>query len=154
MYDKFNTIDSKEIDLPETTLLRDIESRVFQAMVLQVLNKIEGVSLSSSSLIDSILGREAHERYTGISIEQDQKMHSISIRIEINIKYGISIPQKAEEIQNKIVEEISTLSGLHVSKVHVVFKNLILDLPKVLIENSDDEKNEDDEKSEEEYEGF
>ncbi|MBN2479698.1 MAG: Asp23/Gls24 family envelope stress response protein [Parachlamydiales bacterium] len=127
MNDKFNQIDTKEIDLPETTFSRDVESRVFQAIVLQCLTKIEGIALVGGSLIDSLLGREAHERYSGINIEQDNKQHSVTIKIEINIKYGLSIPEKAEEIQSKVIEEISKFTGLHVSTVHVVFKNLILD---------------------------
>lgn len=39
--------------------------------------------------------------------------------------YGTSIPGKAEEIQTKIAEEITKLTGLHVASVHVVFKNVI-----------------------------
>jgi uncharacterized alkaline shock family protein YloU len=39
--------------------------------------------------------------------------------------YGICIPEKADEIQLKVTQELSRLTGLHVSLVHVIFKNLI-----------------------------
>jgi len=123
MYEKLKQIDSKELQLPETTFIRDIESSVFQAITLQCMAKIEGIGLIEGGLFDSLLGREADIK--GIHVEQDQENHSVSIRVEINIRYGISIPDKAEEIQNKIVEEISDLTGLHVSCVHVVFKSLL-----------------------------
>lgn len=45
--------------------------------------------------------------------------------MEVNIIFGVKIPQKAEEIQTKISEEITKLTGLHVASVHVVFKNVI-----------------------------
>ncbi len=153
MSDKLKEIDSNEIELPETTFSRNIESRVFQAIVFQCLSKIEGISLVSGSLIDSLLGRDAHERYSGVLIEQEDKKHSVSIKIEVNIKYGLSIPEKSEEIQSKIIEEISKLTGLHVSCVHVIFKNLIFEV-------SEDEMEEEGEdkvlasSQEEEYEGF
>ena len=124
MYDKLKQMDTKEIELPETTFIRDIESRVFQAITLQCLAKIEGISLLENNIFDSLLGREL-DRIKGIHVEQDQKKHSVYIRVEINIEYGISIPEKAEEIQSKIVEEVSALTGLHVACVHVIFKNLI-----------------------------
>lgn len=124
MYDKLKQMDTKELDLPETIFIRDIESKVFQSIVLQCLAKIEGVGLLEHNLLDSLLGREI-ERVKGIHVEQDQKKHSVNIRVEINVLYGISIPEKAEEVQNKIVEEISAWTGLHVACVHVVFKNLI-----------------------------
>ncbi|NGX56233.1 MAG: hypothetical protein K1060chlam5_00470 [Candidatus Anoxychlamydiales bacterium] len=154
MNEKFSQIDSKELQLPDTTFSRDIESKIFQAIIFQCLLKIEGISLPGKNLIDSILGRDAKDRYTGIYVEQDLKEHSVSIKVEVNIKYGLSIPEKSEEIQSKIIEEISKFTGLHVSCVHVIFKHLIL---KSMLkeEESDEESDEDTVKSlEEEYEGF
>jgi len=133
-------IDTKELSLPETTFVRDIESRVFQAIVLQTLAKIDGISFLGSGLIDNLLGRDSSEKVKGIYVEQDQKKHSVQVRVEVNIVYGISIPEKAEEIQNKIVAEISNLTGLHVSSVHVVFKNLITHKPEEVIEEQEKEK--------------
>ena len=125
MYDKLKNMDTREIELPETVFIRDIETRVFQAIALQTLAKIEGIGLLEGNLFDSLLGREL-ERVKGIHVEQDLKKHSVDIRVEINIQYGISIPEKAEEVQTRLVEEVSRWSGLHVASVHVIFKDLIL----------------------------
>ncbi len=125
MYEK---LDTKELNLPDTVFIRDIESRVFQAIVLQCLSKIEGIGLLEGNLFDSLLGRQV-ERVKGIHVEQDQKQHSVLVKVEINIAYGFSIPEKAEEIQTKIVEEVIRWSGLHVSTVHVIFKDLVLAAP-------------------------
>src|SRR5579872_5055086 len=104
MYDQLKNMDSREIELPDTVFIRDIETRVFQAIVLQSLAKIEGIGLLEGNLFDSLLGREV-ERVKGIHVEQDQKQHSVLVKVEIKIAYGFSIPEKAEEIQTKIVEE-------------------------------------------------
>lgn len=150
MYDTLKQMDAKELELPETTFIRDIESKVFQAITLQCLAKIEGISLLENNLFDSLLGRE-FDRVKGIYVEQDQKKHSVRVRIEINIEYGISIPKKSEEIQSKIVEEISTLTGLHVASVHVIFKSLITQGAE---EEKDVEAQEVEESSDEYEEGF
>jgi len=125
MYDQLKNMDSREIELPETVFIRDIETRVFQGIALQSLAKIEGIALLEGNLFDSLLGREL-ERVKGIHVEQDQKKHSVNIRVEINVLYGISIPDKSEEIQMRLAEEISKWTGLHVASVHVIFKELIL----------------------------
>ena len=152
MDDKFKEMDPKEIQLPETTFSRDIESKVFQAIIYQCLSKIEGIHLMSKGLIDSLLGRDSQENYSAIHVEQDQKQHSVSVKLEVSIKFGISIPEKADEIQSKIIEAVSKYTGLHVSCVHVIFKNLIIE------QKEKEEDLEDDEletvKTEEEYEGF
>ena len=127
MLNQFDEVDSKEIDLPDTVFIRDIESRVFQAITIKCLSGIEGISLLEGTLIDNLLGREGMERIKGIYIEQDSKNHAVNIKIELNIAYGISIPEKAEEIQTKIVKEVTRLTGLHVACVHVVFKHLLPD---------------------------
>ena len=124
MYDQLKNMDAREIELPDTVFIRDIETRVFQGIVLQTLSKIEGIALLEGNLFDSLLGREL-ERIKGIHVEQDQKKHSVDIRVEINVLYGMSIPEKAEEVQTKLTEEVSRWTGLHVATVHVIFKELI-----------------------------
>jgi uncharacterized alkaline shock family protein YloU len=117
---KFN---SKEFELPETVYIRDIENRVFQSIALECLSRIEGVGFIEGNIIDSLLGRELVDK--GIHVEQEEKEHSVRLKVEVNVAYGVSLPQKAEEIQTKIAQDISRLTGLRVSCVHVVFKNLI-----------------------------
>lgn len=124
MHNQLSQIDSKELELPETVFIRDIESKVFQSIILQSLSQIEGVETLEGNLFDNLLG-DSLDGIKGIHVDQDQKNHSVNVRIEINVAYGVSIPEKAEEIQNKILEDISRLTSLHVGIVHVIFKNLI-----------------------------
>ena len=124
MYDQLKNMDAREIELPDTVFIRDIETRVFQGIVLQALAKISGIGLLEGNLFDSLLGREI-ESVKGIHVNQDQKKHSVDVRVEINILYGVSIPEKSEEIQTHLIEEISRWTGLHVGSVHVIFKDLI-----------------------------
>lgn len=119
-------VDTKEFELPETLFISDIDTKVFQGIILQCLSHIDGIALIEGTFIDSIFGRSGPEVGTsGIHSEQDIQNHSVSIKIEVNIRYGLSIPEKADEIQTKVVEEITRLTGLRVSSVHVVFKNII-----------------------------
>jgi uncharacterized alkaline shock family protein YloU len=118
-------VDTKEFELPETLFVSDIDTKVIQGIVLQCLSNISDISLVAGNFIDNILGRGGPEVGSGIHTEQDSTNHSVNIKIEVNIRYGISIPEKAEEIQSKVVEEITRLTGLRVASVHVLFKNII-----------------------------
>ncbi|MCH9610637.1 MAG: hypothetical protein S4CHLAM81_06450 [Chlamydiales bacterium] len=117
-------LDTKEFEVPKTTFSHDIETRVIQVIILQALNKIEGVALLEGSLIDTLFGREV-ERVKGITVEQDSKNHSLKVKIEINVEYGVMIPNITSAVQEKVVEEITKLTGLHVATVHVVIKGLV-----------------------------
>lgn len=149
--DNFEDLDTKEIDIPETIYIRDIETRVFQSITIKCLSSIDGVGLLEGTLMDNLLGREGLERIKGIYVEQDPKNRSVSIKVELNVYYGISLPEKSEEIQEKIVQEVTRLTGLHVTSVHVVFKNLLLERPKL---EGDQASSEEDTPLEEDLEDF
>ncbi len=117
-------VDARELDYPDTVFVRDIENRVFQAIILQRLSRVEDIRLLEGSFLDNILGKDSVK---GVGAEQDSKNQSVNVKVEVSVLYGVSIPAKAEEIQTVIAEDITTLTGLHVSCVHVVFKNVFLD---------------------------
>ncbi len=154
MHEQFKELDTKELKFADTIFIRDIETRVFQAIVIKCLAEIEGVALLEGNLLDNLLGREGSERIKGIYVEQEQKNHSVSIKVEVNIAHGIPIPEKAGEIQTQIAAEVCKLTGLHVSCVHVVFKALISDEPleeEVKSEESESESELEKEFSSEEF---
>ena len=134
MNNPLKRIDTKEVELPETIFVRDIENKVFQSIVVQCLLNIEGIALVEGNLLDYFLGREPAERISGISVEQDPKTHSIQVKIEVSVAFGIIIPQKAQEIQQKVAQQLSQLTGLHVSLVHVIFKSLITETKETVSE--------------------
>jgi uncharacterized alkaline shock family protein YloU len=117
-------LQNSESPTAETIFIKDIESRVFQAITIKCLSGIEGIALIEGNFIDHLLGREGLGA-KGITVEQDPKNQSISIKVELNIAYGISIPEKAEEIQNKLIDQIVKFTGHTVSVVHVIFKSMI-----------------------------
>jgi uncharacterized alkaline shock family protein YloU len=117
-------IDTKEFEIPETLFVRDIENKVLQGIVLQSISQIEGIGLVEGNLFDNIWGKDSLDGIKGISCTQDGKKQCVTIRVEVNIRYGLSIPLVAEEIQTKVARDVTRLTGLHVSQVHVVFKGI------------------------------
>jgi len=124
---KEGKIDTNEIDFAETVYIRDIENRVFRSLVVRAISSIDGVAFIEGSIIDNLLSIGNLEGIKGIWVEQENKNQSVSVRLELNIAYGVAIPEKAQEVQSKITEEITKYTGLHVSSVHVIFKNILSD---------------------------
>ena len=134
---KVKGLDTRELKFPETLYIRDIEDRVFQGIVLECIKETNGIAPVEGSFISSIFNPSPQEGVKGITIEQSLKERSVGIKVEVNIVYGESIPEKAEELQSKIAEEVTRLTGLHVSFVHVIFKHVIsLDETKVYAQDS------------------
>ena len=125
-------IEIEEQNTDEVVFVQDVENKVFQAIVVKTLMKIEGVRLlEEGSLIDDLLGREGQSRIKGVYIEQDLKSHSVAIKIEIELAYGLSLKRVAKNVQHAIVKDIKEFSGFNISSVHLVFKHLYEDKPAI-----------------------
>ncbi len=114
---------AEELHYPDTTYIQNIDDRVFQSIVLECLGRVPGVTCATGNLFDNLLGRGS-DRLRGIHIAQEAKSHSVGIKVEVDIEYGLSIPEKSEEIQLEVSTAITKLTGLHVSSVHVIFKGV------------------------------
>ena len=79
MHNPLKQIDTKELELPETVFIRDIETKVFQSIVLQSLSAIEGVQALEGNFFDSLLG-DGLDGVKGIHVDQDQKNHGDDLR--------------------------------------------------------------------------
>jgi uncharacterized alkaline shock family protein YloU len=119
-------------DSHETVFLTDIETKVFQAIVFQTLQEISSIELIEGSIFDTLLGGEEGERMRGIHIECDEAQPTVNVKIELNILYGVCIPEKSLEIELKVKDKITQLTGFHVGLIHVTFKNVVF--PKSLKE--------------------
>lgn len=61
----------------------------------------------------------------GIKVEVGEK--EAAIDISVNIKYGFSIPELAENIQSSVKDSIETMTGLNVVEVNVAISNVQFD---------------------------
>lgn len=114
-------IDVKELELPETHFVRDIDDRVFKSIVIHSIEEIDGVEIyQAGRFLEHLLS----DGIKGVSVTQDTKTKSVGIRVEVTIRYGESIPEKSEEIQSKVAKELAEMTGLHVSGVHVLFRGV------------------------------
>ena len=107
-------------EMQPTVFLTDIETKVFQAIAFQTLKEIPSIELIEGSILDSLLGGEEGERMKGIHVEP-----IVNLKIEVNVLYGVCIPEKSLEIEEKIKEKITQLTGFHVGLIHVTIKNVI-----------------------------
>lgn len=117
---------NQEPQCPDTCYEREMGIKAFRTIVLKTLLEIEGVYFLEENIVDSILGREGVEGVRGIEIEVDPKQPILSVNIRICLASGLVIPQKVEEIQTKVVEDLTADTGLHVARVLVVVEDVKL----------------------------
>lgn len=92
----------------------------------EVVSSIAGISAAEVEGVDSMAGGLAGELVgkfgaknlsKGVKVEvQDD---SAVVELAINMKYGYNIPRTCEQVQEKVVQAINSMTGLTVKQVNV-----------------------------------
>ena len=115
-----------------------IHENVISALVRKSALSVEGVSrLAGNALVDNIAEFVGSRRMQSraISIEMGEN-NRVSIEVKINILFGFNIPQVSQAVQKTVLEGVESVTGMTVTKVHVVVQEIEEPAP---IEEEDEE---------------
>ena len=102
-----------------------IHESVITTIVRKVVGEVEGVSrISGNSLVDNIAeimgSKKIQDR--AISVQMDDS--SVSIEVSVNLLFGYKLPVVAGALQEAIENEVEKLTGLQVSGVDVIIREV------------------------------
>lgn len=95
-----------------------ISDEVVETIASVAISEISGVSSTGSGFVDGIAKRLTKKPVTsGIKANIDEE--TVSVDINIVVKYGVRIPEVAWEVQDAVKKEIELMTGLTADKVNV-----------------------------------
>ena len=102
-----------------------ISRETLSGIVRRIVCSVDGVTrLTGSSLVDNIAefvgSRKVLDRAIQIEIGPD----GIVIDLSINIRYGVSLPETAANVQRTVSGRLEEMTGLKVSQVNVVIREM------------------------------
>ena len=102
-----------------------IHESVIASIVRKSTCSVDGVvRLAGNTLIDNIAeivgSKKIHDRAIAVYMDED----SVSIEVKINIAYGIHLPTVAANVQEAVAKEVEEITGLKVTKVNVIIREL------------------------------
>ena len=116
-----------------------ISDEVVETIASVAISEISGVSSTGSGFLDGIAKRLTKKPVTS-GIKANIGEETVSVDINIVVKYGVRIPEVAWEVQDAVKREIELMTGLTVDKVNV--RVVGIDIPM-----DDEQDNEDKDKS-------
>ncbi|HLQ39334.1 MAG TPA: Asp23/Gls24 family envelope stress response protein [Tetragenococcus sp.] len=139
--------DEKNLVLDANQELGDIviAPEVIEVIIGIAASKVEGVYRMQGNLVNNVtefLGRSAYGK--GVRLEMDEE--AIKVDIYTYIKYGISVPEVAMNIQKRVKQQVLFMTDIELSEVNVHVVAVVpektdeLDIEKLF--NDDEEKNE------------
>lgn len=109
----------------DTTLGKiEIAPEVLEVISGIAANEVDGVYAMQGGFksgMNELFGRKTHNK--GVHLELNE--HGLSVDVYCYIKYGVSVPKVALEIQQKIKEQVLFMSDLNVTMVNVYVVGLV-----------------------------
>lgn len=102
-----------------------IHESVITTIVRKVAAETEGVSrISGNSLVDNIAEIVGSKRIQDRAISVQMGESSVAVEVTVNLYFGYKLPEVASALQTAIQEEIKKLTGLQVSKVDIIIREI------------------------------
>ena len=103
--------------------------RIHESVIITIVRKVaaetEGVSrISGNSLVDNIAEIVGSKRIQDRAITVQMGDSSVAVEVSVNLFFGYKLPEVANTLQSAIREEIKKLTGLNISKVDVVIREI------------------------------
>lgn len=103
--------------------------KVHESVIASIVRKaacaVPGVvRLAGSSLVDNLAEIVGSKRMYDRAISISMGENSVQVEVKVILAYGTHIPEIAETIQLVVVEEITRITGMRVTKVNVVIIDL------------------------------
>lgn len=119
-----------------------ISDEVIETIASVAVSEIDGVSSTGSGFVDGITRRLTKKPATS-GIKATVGEGTVSVDINIVVKYGVRIPEVAWNVQDAVKKEIELMTGLAVDKVNV--RIVGIDIPVEEQEQEDTESTTDEE---------
>ena len=89
-------------------------------------SEVEGVaSMAGNATRELIekLGVKSLSKGVRLQVENDQ----VRVAMNVNLRYGYSVPETSAEVQEKVKTAIETMTGLEVAEVNIKITNVVMD---------------------------
>ena len=90
---------------------------------------VEGVVSMAGNITNDIVGKLGMKNLSrGVKVEVLEGV--VSVRLALNIRYGYSIPETSQKVQEKVKAAIENMTGLEVADVNISITDVVLDQTK------------------------
>ena len=91
--------------------------------------EVEGVVSMAGNITNDIGGKLGMKNLSrGVKVEVLEGV--VSVRLALNIRYGYSIPETSQKVQEKVKAAIENMTGLEVADVNISITDVVLDQTK------------------------
>ena len=102
-----------------------IHEGAISTIVRKAACAVPGVTrITGNSFVDNIAEIVGSKKIQDRSIQIAMNNASVAVELSINIQYGVQLPAVAAAVQDAVSKEINAITGLNVTKVNVIVREM------------------------------
>ena len=102
-----------------------IHEGAIATIVRKAACSVPGVTrITGNSFVDNIAEIVGSKKIQDRSIQIAMNNSSVAVELSINIHYGVQLPAVAAAVQDAVSREIKAITGLNVTKVNVIVREM------------------------------
>lgn len=103
--------------------------KIHESAIATIVRKaacaVPGVTrITGNSFVDNIAEIVGSKKIQDRSIQIVMNNASVAVELSINIQYGVQLPAVAAAVQDAVSKEINAITGLNVTKVNVIVREM------------------------------
>ena len=88
--------------------------------------EVEGVVKMSGNITNEIVSKLGMKNLSqGVKVEIND--NQVEVKLNLLLRYGVSIPKTSQEVQDKVKNAIETMTGLTVTSVNIRIAGIVTD---------------------------
>ncbi len=101
-----------------------IHKKVIADIAAAALSEIEGVTLSLRSWRNRLMEFVGRKELAGINVQID-KNSQVSLELKVYIRYGINIPDMAQQVQETVRRAVEKTTDINLKEVNVNIQGIV-----------------------------
>ncbi|MDE6851705.1 MAG: Asp23/Gls24 family envelope stress response protein [Lachnospiraceae bacterium] len=95
-----------------------IASDVVAAIAALAATEVDGVYAMAGNVTNELISRLGKRKLSkGVKVQMESGV--VHVDMMVNVRYGYNIPKVSEQVQDRVSQQIETMTGLVVSEVNV-----------------------------------
>lgn len=106
----------------------EISPEVIEIIASMAASEVEGVANMYSGFATGVVGKISRKQY-GKGVKVELTDDGILVDVQLQMKYGVSIPIVAQKVQDNILQTLKTMTALEVSSINIHVAGIVFDQP-------------------------
>ncbi len=116
----FNKIDSGLINY---------HNQVISDIAKAAVEEIDGVTLIPQDFTATVMELVGVKHCSGVDVHVDRNANAVSLEVKVRVRYGLNIPDTAQQVQEMIREKFDQLTDIDLRDVNVNVQGIARETP-------------------------